>query len=143
MLYDSYDGQDFLYGRRWLLLPPGFTGVAVLASGTSAAHVALKHSERRTSRRRLSHELEEEMLRTSLAQPAPDEARTVERQAQSCTTRAPARPCPVPPRTIPASCQSRSQRSKKKRLSLPGLSRCVMTSFNARSIWVWARRASA
>ena len=38
----------FLYGRRRLLLLPGFTRVAVLASGTSAAHVAL-FSERRTS----------------------------------------------------------------------------------------------
>ena len=143
MLYHSYEGHDFLYGRSLLLPLAVRTGAVVLASGTSATHVALKHSDRRTSRRGFPHKMEEQMLRPSFAQAAPDQVRTVERQAKSCTTRAPARPSPTPPPTTPVSCQSRSQRSKKKRLSLPGLSRCVITRFNARSDWVWAGRAAA
>ena len=126
-----------------LPVPLVLTGAVILAGGTSAAHVALKHSERRTSRGGFPHPLEEQMLGPQFAEAAPDQVRTVERQAKSCTTRAPARPFVTRPPTTPVSCQSRSKRSKKKRLSLPGLSRCIITRLSARSDWLWVGRAAA
>ena len=124
-------------------VPLVLTGAVVLTGGSSAAYAALKHSERRTSRGGFAHPLEEQMLGPQFVEAASDQVRTVETQARSCTTRAPARPSATRPPTTPMSCQSRSKRSKKTRPSLPGLSRCVITRLTARSDWLWTGRAAA
>ena len=117
--------------------------IATIPELPSAAYAALKHSERRTSRGGFAHPLEEQMLGPQFVEAASDQVRTVETQARSCTTRAPARPSATRPPTTPRSCQSRSKRSKKTRPSLPGLSRCVITRLTARSDWLWTGRAAA